>query len=374
MSAGRADVAVVGGGLIGCALAAELARRRRSVVVVERDEPGAEASGAAAGMLTPQSDARGRDAFFDLTLESRALYPEWVDELSKESGVAVGYRRWGLLKCRFEGGTGAVLGELYEWQRSAGLEVAVRPRAALASDLARRLSPDVCEAAYFPDEAAVDPKALTRAAWLAAVRRGVDVRVGTRVLGFRIDGGACRGVETDGGFLEAGATVDAAGAWAAFGGRLPMPLPIAPVRGQIVRLSLADPLPTMVASDDVYLVPRGDGTLLLGSTVEHVGFHKAVTAEGVERLLAAARRLCPDLGSGRFVDAWSGLRPGTPDGWPVLGSSPVRGLFFAAGHYRNGVLLAPATARVLADQICGTATRDLSAFSIERFSPARRIA
>src|SRR5262249_6612647 len=138
--------------------------------------------------------------------------------------------------------------------------------------------------------------------------------------------------------------------------------------------ALDDPLPTMVASDDVYLVPRGDGTVLIGSTVEHAGFHKAVTAEGVERLLGAARRLVPDLASGRFVDAWSGLRPATPDGWPVLGSSPVAGLFFAAGHYRHGVLLAPATASVVADAICGNATRDLAPFSIERFSPARRIA
>jgi glycine/D-amino acid oxidase-like deaminating enzyme len=130
----------------------------------------------------------------------------------------------------------------------------------------------------------------------------------------------------------------------------------------------------MVASEEVYLVPRGDGTVLVGSTVEHVGFHKAVTADGVERLLAAARRLLPDLASGQFVDAWSGLRPATPDAWPVLGSSPFRGLFFAAGHYRNGILLAPATARLVAVPQISSATRDLAAFSIERFSPARCIA
>jgi glycine oxidase len=369
MSAGRADVAVVGGGLIGCALAGELARRGRSVVVIERAEPGAEASGAAAGMLTPQSDARARDAFFDLALESLGLYPDWVFELSQETDLDVGFRRWGLLRCRFRAEPGPGLAEVYGWQRAAGLAVLGRPGPELAKGIGGRLSSDVRDAAFFPDEGAVDPRTLTRAAWLAAIRRGAEVRMGVRVLGFRLEAGVCRGIETDAGPVEADATVDAAGAWASFSGQIPLPLPVAPVRGQIVRVALDEPLPTMVASDEVYLVPRADGTVLVGSTVEHVGFQKAVTAEGVERLLGAARRLVPDLASGRFVDAWSGLRPATPDGWPVLGSSPIRGLFFAAGHYRNGILLAPATARHVADAICGTGTRDLTAFSIERFSP-----
>ena len=371
---GRVDVAVVGGGLIGCALAAELARRGRSAVVLEKAEPGAEASGAAAGMLTPQSDAAARDAFFDLALESHRLYPDWVRGLAEETGMDVGYRVWGLLRCRFAGAPGSGLAEAYDWQGASGLAVLDSLPGNLAYDVGGRLSPEVGDRVFLPDEAAVDPRTLTRAVWRAAVRQGVEVRIGTRVLGFRIERGICRGVETDAGAVEADATVDAAGAWAAFPGQLPLPLPIAPVRGQIVRLAPDEPLPTMVASDEVYLVPRADGTVLLGSTVERAGFHKAVTAEGVERLLGAARRLVPDLASGRFVDAWSGLRPGTPDGWPVLGGSPIPGLFFAAGHYRNGVLLAPATAKLVADAICGTAACDLLAFSIERFSPARRIA
>lgn len=374
MTAGRADVAVVGGGLIGCALAAELSRRGRSVIVIERSEPGGEASGAAAGMLTPQSDAHGRDAFVDLALESHALYPGWVRDLSEETGLEVGYRRWGLLHCRFGGEPGPLLAERYEWQRGSGLAVLPAPSSGLAEEIGPRVSPDACDAVFFPGEAAVDPRALTRAAWRAAMRRGVEVRIGVRVVGFRLEHGVCRGVDTDAGAVDAEATVDAAGAWAAFSGQLPLPLPVGPVRGQIVRLAPELPLPTMVASEDVYLVPRGDGTVLVGSTVEHAGFHKAVTAEGVERLLGAARRLLPDLASGQFVDAWSGLRPATPDGWPVLGSSPIRGLFFAAGHFRNGILLAPATARLVADAICGTTTRDLAAFSIERFAPAWRIA
>jgi glycine oxidase len=374
MTGARTDVVIVGGGLIGCALAAELAARGRAVTVVERAEPGGEASGAAAGMLAPQSEARARDAFFELSLESRGLYPAWARTLADETGVDVGYRKTGLLHCRFES-DGAAAADPFAWQRTAGLSVLARRREELALEAGGRISPEVCDGVLFPDEAAVDPRRLTRAAWLAAVRRGVVVRTGTPVLGFRIEKGTCRGVDTQTGPIEAEATVDAAGAWAAFEGRLPLPLPVEPVRGQIVELSLpAQPLETLVASDDVYLVPRPDGTILLGSTAERVGFHKAVTAEAVGRLIAAATRLVPALGSARFVRAWSGLRPGTPDGLPVLGSSPVRGLFFAAGHFRNGILLAPATARILADLLTGGPFRDLSAFSIERFAPALQMA
>jgi glycine oxidase len=142
-----------------------------------------------------------------------------------------------------------------------------------------------------------------------------------------------------------------------------------PVRGQIVQLRVEDePLQTQVCSDEVYLVPRPDGEVLVGSTVELVGFRKAVTAEAVERLVAAAIRLVPTLKSARFASAWSGLRPGTPDGLPMLGVSPLPGLFFATGHFRNGILLAPVTARVVADVLTGRAERDLSAFSVSRFA------
>jgi glycine oxidase len=192
---------------------------------------------------------------------------------------------------------------------------------------------------------------------------------GTCVQRFVIENGVCRGVETDAGSVGGESVVDAAGAWAAFDPSVDFPIPVHPVRGQIVELQIeGKPLETPVRSDAVYLVPRPDGTVLLGSTIELVGFRKAVTAEAVERLIGAAVRLVPALKSARFVSAWSGLRPGTPDGLPVLGESPVPGLFFATGHFRNGILLAPMTAKVVADVLTGSNTRDLSAFSIERFS------
>ena len=371
MSPERADVLVVGGGVIGCAVAAELAARGRGVTVLERAEPGTEASGAAAGMLSPQAETRTRDAFFDLALASRELYPAWVRVLEEETGVDVGYRRTGLLHCEFAGARAESRAEQIAWQREAGLEAAALCPGDLPREIAERLSPEVTAAASFPAEGAVDPRRLTRAAWLLAERRGVRVRTGVEVLGFRIEREACRGVETRNGAILANAVVDAAGAWAAFDSSLPLSVPVEPVRGQIVELRLAGaPLPTILSSDDVYLVPRADGTLLLGSTVEHVGFRKEVTAAAVERLIAAAVRLCPEVASARFVTAWSGLRPATPDGLPILGACRVPGLFFAAGHFRNGILLAPVTAVALADLLTGGAGKDLASFSIERFAEA----
>lgn len=373
MKADRPDVLIVGGGVIGCALAAELAARGRTVAVVERREPGEEASGAAAGMLAPQAEALGRDAFFDLALESRNLYPAWARLLTEETGIDVGYRRTGLLQCVFGASQPGQLSERHAWQRAAGLAIALRRGAELSGEISGRLSPEVREAVFFPEEAVVDPRCLTRAAWRLAERRGVQVRTGTSVLRFRIENGVCRGVDTEAGPMEAGAVVDAAGAWAAFDSRLPFPVPVQPVRGQIVELFMMQkPLETIVRSEDVYLVARPDGTVLLGSTEEFVGFRKGVTAEAVERLIAAAVRLVPALGSARFVGAWSGLRPGTPDGLPVLGESSVPGLYFATGHFRSGILLAPVTAKILADCLTGGPPRDISSFSVERFEGSLR--
>jgi glycine oxidase len=365
-----ADVVVVGGGLIGCSLAAELAARGRSVVVVERSEPGGEASGAAAGMLSPQADAADPSPFFDLALESRDLYPAWSRQAAEETGVDVGYRRVGLLRVLPGPGPAAeTLRAPADWQRARGLRVEELTCEELPREIAVRLAPRVRSVLYFPDEAVVDPRRATRAAWLLAERRGARIETGISVRRFVIDHGACVGVETDAGAMPSGAVVDAAGAWAGFDGSLPVRVPVVPVRGQIVEIRLGGrPLQTVLSSEEVYLVPREDGSVLIGSTLEHVGFRKEVTAGAIGQLLDAAARLCPEVTSARFVTAWAGLRPGTPDGWPLLGESGVDGLFLAAGHFRNGILLAPATARHMADLLTGRPAPALSPFSVDRFA------
>jgi glycine oxidase len=368
-----ADVLVVGGGLIGCGIAAELAARGRSVLLLERGEPGTEASAAAAGMVSHQVEAREPGPFFDLVCESRALYPDWVAQIVAETGIDVGYRETGRLVCDPEGDAAEDPLGPYQWQRAAGRRVDRLAREDLPAELEARLAPSIRSALFFPDEAVVEPRPLVRAVERLAERRGARILRGTPVRRFLVVGGRCAGVETSGGRIAAGAVVDAAGAWAAFDAGLSIPLPVRPIRGQILALRLpGEPLPTVLSSHHVYAVPRPNGVVLLGSTMEDVGFRKAVTAEALARLVTAAARVVPSLESAEFVSAWSGLRPATPDGLPVLGESPLPGLFFATGHFRSGILLAPATAKILADRLTGRAGRDLSSFSVDRFASSAR--
>jgi len=365
------DVLIVGGGAIGLALADELAGRGHAVSVFDRGAAGAEASWAAAGLLSPQSEARFPGPFFDLAIESLRRYDAWVGDVETRSGQAAGFRRTGLLRSAFEASQETALRD-FLWQRERGLSLETWD----AAEVARRLGPDVCPGAraglFFPDEAVVDPRKLTRALGRAARDRGVEVREDTPVRALRIANGRCLGVDIAGESLDAGCVVDAAGAWAGRVGGLPFSVPVEPVRGQIVELDLGRNTPrTVLHSEEVYIVPHADGRSLVGSTIERVGFEKAVTADAVGRLLEAAARLWPPAAQARFVTAWSGLRPATPDGAPVLGESGVEGLFFATGHYRNGILLTPITSRLMADRLTGHAVPELAPFSPSRFASAR---
>ncbi len=360
----NADVAIVGGGIVGCALARELAGRGLRVTVIERGEPGSEASGAAAGMLAPQAEGLPAGPLFDLALESRGLYPKWTEELARETGIDAGYRRCGILRCAFSGGGDKW--DWYAWQRERGLSLERLDGEAVSALTRGKVSKEVQDAIFFSEDGVVDNSRLTRALWIAAERRGVTFEIGRTVRSVLARGGRCAGVRIEDGVIEAPRVVNAAGAWAPFDPEFPVP--VEPVRGQIVEVRPPAPdLPVVVWSEDVYVVPRGD-VWLLGSTMEHVGFEKRVTAGAVQRLLAAAARLLPSLESATFSRVWSGLRPGTADELPVLGPGRLPGLFFATGHYRNGILLAPLTALAVADEITGRGSRDLSPFSIERFS------
>jgi glycine oxidase len=368
---GASDVVVVGGGAIGCAIACELAARGLSVALLERGEPGGEASWAAAGLLSPQSDAREPGPFFDLCLESRSLYAEWSRALEEETGLAVGYRTTGILRCACSEAEWESLQTRFRWQQDAGQPTAEKTAHELSRWLPGLLSPRVTGGVFLAEDGAVDSRLLTRALAVAAARRGVRVLPGREARRCLVERGVCRGVVTATEVFPAGAVVDATGAWAAFDPAWCAAAPVTPVRGQIVALRPEAPLPLVVEAEDVYLVPRQDGQVLAGATTEREGFRKAVTAEGVRSLTEAAIRLVPALSAARFETAWSGLRPGTPDGWPILGEAPgLPGLFFAAGHYRNGILLAPLSARIVGDLVTRTGRRDLSAFSPDRFASA----
>lgn len=360
-----ADVIVVGGGVIGCAVARELAMRGAAVTLFERSEPASEASGVSGGMVAPQAEFLRPGPLFDLGVESRGMYPQWVAEIQEETGIDVGYRRTGLLRCVT--GPDSPRPATFAWQKEAGLPVETLDRAGIARKTGGQ-APEAAEGVFFVDEAVVHGGTLTRALWAAAQRHGALLRAGLAVRRLVGESGICRGVEADGGFFASRAVVNAAGAWAGFDDALPFPVPVEPVRGQILELRpRGESLATVLQSDRVYLVPHADGTVLAGATSEHVGFDKRVTPPAVRDLIAAATALAPMLESADFVGARAGLRPATPDELPLLGPSPIAGLHLAAGHYRSGVLLAPVTAKIVADEMEGRGGSDLSPFSVDRF-------
>jgi glycine oxidase len=365
------DVVVVGAGLQGCGVALRLAQAGRRVLVLERSIPGAEASAAAGGILSPGVEAEP-GPFHDLCTASLARFPSFAAEVERLSGLWVGFRADGTLEVALDDRVAQVLAG-----RAAQLERAGVAVEALDGEAARRLEPGLSPGArgalYFPGEASVDPRLLGRGLHLAAARAGARF-LGGQVRGVRVEDGRVSGVDHQSGRIGAPAVVLAAGAWTlqVEGNRLP-PGAVRPVRGQIAVLDTRPPLLSRVIfSDKGYVVPRPDGRILCGATMEEAGFEKAVTAGGLLHVLALAVEIAPALGAAPVVDSWSNFRPATPDGLPILGRGDVEGLFYAAGHYRNGVLLAPVTADAVAAAVLGRPSPvDLAPFGPSRLGAGR---
>jgi glycine oxidase len=368
----RADVVVVGAGLQGASVAHRLARAGKSVVVLERSVPGAEASSAAGGILSPGVEAAEPGPFYALCRASLLRYPAWVAEVEAASGMAVGLRALGTLEVALDDDHAKVLAGRAEKLLAHGLPVEV-----LDGDQARRLepglSPEARGALLFAEEASVDPRALARAVAVAAQRAGATFLTGQvrRIVTEREGAGPVVGVDHERGRIEAGAVVLAAGSWSLLveGHGLPARA-VRPVRGQIAVLDTRPPLLSRVVfSGNGYVVPRPDGRILCGSTMEEVGYEKAVTAAGLVHVLQVGIEIAPALARAPVLETWSNFRPASPDGEPILGPGAVPGLFYATGHTRNGILLAPITADAIAAAILGTpAPVDLAPFSASRLA------
>jgi glycine oxidase len=359
------DVIVVGAGNIGISLALELSKRGLRVLVVDKGEPGREASWAAGGMLcdfpldTPP-------ALRELATASAGMYPEFVRELHEESGLAIDFRAVGTLVFAEANSAGhspattrAAATQAYDLPRPlTELEPALR----VATGSKAQLTP------FFVNERCVDPRNLTAAAVAAARQRGVEFSSGEPVLSVEVTGGKASGVRTSKTQFAAGLVVNCAGAWAGQIG--PHRIPTRPVKGQM--LSLVMPrkefVRHVVRTPDVYLIPRSDGRMVIGATSEEAGFDKQMVPETIERLRQSAIDLVPEFADAPIVETWAGLRPGTPDKLPILGATPTPGYFVATGHFRDGILLAPVTARVMGQVMSGESPEfDLTAFDPERF-------
>jgi glycine oxidase len=365
------DIAIIGGGVMGCAVALRLAQRGLVVTVVERGIPGAEASSAAAGILGPQMEADGPGPLLELGLQSRALYPALAAELRDATGIDIGYLRSGVLAAALDEAGEGELAARQAWQAARGLRVEALGGAALAA-AEPSLGPAVRAALRFPDDAQVNARELARAFSQAAAAAGARFLSGRYVRRVVVAGAAATGVELDGETLAAGAVVVAAGSWSGLveGAGIPASV-VRPARGQLVSIETRPPLfRHVVAAPGGYLVPRRDGTVLAGSTVEMAGFRKEVTVGGLAAILTLARTLVPALADAPVTASWSNFRPYTEDHLPVLGTTPVRGLVLATGHFRNGILLAPVTAQAIAELVAtGASSVDLAPFSIDRFAP-----
>ena len=358
---------------MGCGVALRLAQADVQVTVLERAIPGAEASTAAAGILAPQMEAEGPGSFLDLCLRSRALYPDFAAELREASGVDVQYLPCGVFNVAFTREALERVQAIVAWQRAGGLRAEMLS-AADARALEPSLSAEALGAGHFPDDHQVDNRLLMRALSIAATRAGVRFRSGY-VRGVEAKGDRVVGVDLDGEKLAAGATVIAAGAWSSLiHGAGIDPHVIRPVRGQMVELQLRlPPLQRVLFSERKgYVVPRRDGRVVAGSTMEFTGFEKQVTAGGLARILQIAVELCPMLEDAQVLSFWAGLRPYTEHQLPLLGPGPLQGLYLATGHFRNGILLAPISARVVADAVLGRPPMvDLAPFRYDRRTPAR---
>jgi glycine oxidase len=391
---GRAhDTIVIGAGLIGLSTAWRAARAGHRVLVLDRDPPrepardadaahGSGATRVAAGMLAPVTEATfGEDALLALNLESARRYPAFLRELSEAAGVSLDHVSRGTLAVAVDRDQAEALRRLHEFQRSLGLEAAWLGNADCRA-LEPSLHPGIRGGVLVPGDREVDPRRVAAAAAAAAAAAGATIRSGAEVVALDVDGDRVRGVRLAGGeVLAAASVVLAAGCWSGTIAGVPpeVATSIRPVKGQILRLRArpGDPPPVshVIRTEEMYLVPRTGGGVVLGATVEERGFDRSLVAGAVYELLRAAAEAVPGVRELEIVEAGAGLRPGTPDNGPLIGSTSLDGLVAATGHFRNGILLAPVTADAVAVVLGGGALPSLTApFTPTRFARAGAVA
>ncbi len=348
-------VAIIGAGVMGTSVALALADRGIRSIVLERAVPGAEASSAAAGILGAQIECDEAGPHFDELRAARDGFAELAARLRSETSIDVGYKKCGVLAVAFDLSTEERLRARVAWQRAKGCRAVW-----LDPTEARALEPELAEnllgAAHFEDDAQVEPPMLLRA-FVSAMhaRTEVEIRSGVLVRGLDIVSGVCTGVSTDEGLVSADAVVLAAGSWSELVPGYPVAVgEVKPVRGQLAELDERPPrLRSIVFGAGGYLVPRWDGRVVCGATSEHVGFRREVTAGGVHAVLQTAIRLAPRLASAQLNRTWSNFRPWAKA--PIVGASPLPGLYMATGHHRNGILLCARTGAAVAAAIAGSA-------------------
>lgn len=369
------DVAIAGAGLIGGAIALELARAGLRVGVFDRQEPGREASWASAGILSPAPENPGMIPMVSVGMASMALYPEFIANVEGISGRDTGYRKKGTVEALFSRNAREELSTLVALHHGLGLKAE-----ALSADEAREMEPALSEgieaAMFRPDEGSVDNRALSGAVLEAAKISGVEIFADRAVHAVKRAGNRCTGFLLRNETVEAKYIVVAGGCYSAEIEGVAPYAPVAPVKGQILALRHSDvKIGRVLWSENIYLVPRPDGRVIAGATVENAGIDKHLTAGGLQKLVNGATELAPQLASARVEEIWAGLRPDSPDHLPIIGPTDVDGLLIATGHFRSGIVLAPITAKLICEWITEkSVSLDWDRFSPMRFQQARKTA
>ena len=344
---------VIGAGIVGCAVGHELARRGARVRVIDARTVGAGATQASAGVLAPYIEGHQRGPLLELAVRSLTMYDEFIADVRNESALGIEYRRCGTLEIALDETAAARQRAALEHYTAAGVDLRwLSPDT--VPDIEPVLPDTVAGALFVPSHGYVAVGQLTEALEWAAMRRGAEFETAHRVAAVRRAGSRVEVLTENGTGWTADAVIVAAGSWTAhLGLRDPAAHAVRPVRGQLLRLAWHGRPPTHVIwGPDCYLVPWLDGTVLVGATMEEVGFDERTTAAGVRDLLDAVCELIPEAWRASFLEARAGLRPATSDGLPIIGpSADIDGVFFATGHFRNGILLAPLTAKLVVDLV-----------------------
>ncbi len=367
------DAVIIGGGIIGCAIAWRLGQAGLRVAVIERGEIGREASWAAGGMLAPLAEANQADAFFALAVASRAMYAAFAHELREITGIDIEYRTEGTLHLALSDADEEELEHRWQWQHEAGLN-----SKKLSVDCVLKLEPSLTPklrwALKFPEDHQVDNRRLMLALEVAARKAGVEFWLHTEAAQVAIANSQVSSLITTQGEIKTHTVIIAAGCWSSLvktnSNTAIKNFFVEPVRGQMVALQIPVPaLQHVVYSSNSYLVPRLGGYVIAGSTTENVGYDKRVTASGIASIIDRAIEIAPALAGQALRETWAGLRPKTRDDWPILGADPqIKGLVYATGHYRNGILLTPITAQVIGELVTrGESSINSKPFNISRF-------
>jgi glycine oxidase len=369
------DTVIAGAGLIGCAIALELAQNDLRVALFDSQEPGREASWASAGILSPAPESPAMISTVEIGKASLAMYPMFIEQVEELSGVDTGFRAKGTITALLSRHAREELSTIIALNRGLGLK-AEALSAQEAREMEPALSEEVMAAVLRPDEASVDNRLLAKALLEAAKRNGVEVYPSAGVDAVCKEGSLCGGVIVRGERISAKHTIVAAGAFSSQIAGVERYAPVRPAKGQMVSVRCDSArIERVLWAERIYIVPRSDGRILCGATVEHAGFDKTVTAGGVHTNLNAAIELAPVLATALVEETWAGLRPDTPDHLPILGPTDIEGLLIATGHYRSGVLLTPITARLISELVLEkTPSVDWEKFSPLRFQAAKESA